>query len=184
MAKVKGTAFASRLKYLDEKSDQLKKEYVLKLLSPALQAEIQKGILTGSWYPFDYYVELNRAMDKILGKGDLSKILEFGRFSAEHAVTGIYRIFFRLGSPEFTFKLASNVWNQYFVNGQLRSGLVGPKHIKLEMVNVEVVSREHQLSVHGWCERLLELTGAKNIKIDTKSYPSGPVSFEYHVRWE
>ena len=86
MAKVKGTALMPRLKYMEEQARPEVKERVLSELSEAFQTDIKKGIFVGQWYPFDYYLEINRALDKIMGIGDYSLIPKLGAYSAEQGL--------------------------------------------------------------------------------------------------
>ncbi|MCK5243236.1 hypothetical protein KAR34_12380 [bacterium] len=185
MAQIKGSALVPRFKYLDEKTSPGIKEKVISELSERFQEVVERSIFVGRWYPFEYYVEINRAMDKVLGKGDLSMIPSFGAYSADQAFTGVYKFFYKLGSPDFIITRATKVWNQYFQNGCLVIEKIGKKRRRLEMRDVEISAEEHCLSVLGWVKRTLELSGGKNVKAQiTQCRQQGATACEILAGWE
>jgi hypothetical protein len=185
VAQIKGSALVPRFKYLDEKTTPEIKEKVISELSEAFQQIVKRAIFIGMWYPFEYYVEINRAMDKVLGVGDLSMIPSFGAYSAEHALRGVYKFFYKVGSPDFIIMRAAKVWNQYFQNGYLNIEKTGKKQVRLEMRDVEMSAEEHCLSVLGWIKRTLELSGGKNVNAQiTKCKQKGAEVCEILAVWE
>ncbi len=185
MAKVKGTALMPRVKYLEEKANPAQKERVIALLSPGFQQDLRQGILLGQWYPFEYYIELNRALDKVLGIGDLSLIPKLGYYSADQGLKGVYKLFYKVGSPEFIIQRGAKVWNQYFVNGQLSVQVIAPKDVRVLLTDVESPTEEHCLSVLGWVHRTLELSGGKNVRAEmSKCRRKGAPYCEITARWD
>lgn len=185
MAKVKGTALMPRIKYMEEKSSPEQKERVISQLSPEFQKDLHQGILLGSWYPFEYYLEINRALDLVLGTGDFSLIPKLGYYSAEQGLKGVYKLFYKVGSPEFIIARGAKVWNQYFVNGQLNVEEVARRVVRLTLTDVEAPSEEHCLSVLGWVRRMLELAGAKNVRTEqSKCRRKGAPYCEIMARWD
>ncbi|MCD4814138.1 hypothetical protein K8S19_10660 [bacterium] len=185
MARVKGTALIPRLKYIDEQGTPEQKERILTQLSPVFQADIRKNIYVGMWYPFEYYIEINRAMDKVFGSGDFTMIPQFGKYSAEHSLKGVYKFFYKVGSPDFIIMRATKVWNQYFENGTLTAEKEGTKQVRMILLDVEMYADEHNLSVLGWVKRTLELSGGKNVKSDiVKHRKKGDPHCEIVSSWE
>ncbi|MEW6516351.1 MAG: hypothetical protein AB1439_05530 [candidate division FCPU426 bacterium] len=185
MAKVKGTALMPRIKYLEEKATPEQKEKIVALLSPEFQKEVRQGIFLGTWYPFEYYIEINRALDKVLGTGDLSLIPKLGYYSADQGLKGVYKLFYKVGSPEFIIQRGAKVWNQYFVNGQLNVAKVAPGEARITLTEVESPTEEHCLSVLGWVHRTLELSGGKNVRTEmSKCRRKGAPFCEITARWD
>ncbi|MCK5242852.1 hypothetical protein KAR34_10400 [bacterium] len=165
----KGSAIITRLRYLDERTDPAAKTRVLARLSPDLQKEIKKGVLSSKWYPFQYYVEINQAIDKIIGNGDLLLLPELGRFSASAAMKWLYSVFYKIESPEFIINKASSLFRQYFDSGQLKVLEKGRRthgfYAVVDLQDFAAPCREHCLSCAGWIHQTLELSGAKNVRV-------------------
>lgn len=83
MANVKGSALIPRLKYIEEKSNTTVKDQIINQMNHAFRDDCKAGLLMGHWYPFHCYTDLNNAIDKVMGKGDLKLIPLLGRYSAD-----------------------------------------------------------------------------------------------------
>jgi hypothetical protein len=160
MARVKGSTVLSRLQFLEERYGASAKQAVIASLSPEWQAVAAKGVPPHEWVPYEFYVDINVAADRLHGRGDLALCREMGRFSAERNLPTLYRIFYRLGSPLFIFRKAARVWEVHYDSGRMVPVQEGERAIRLKMVDFEKPHRAHCLSVHGWAERSAELSGA------------------------
>jgi len=161
---------------------------LLALLSPEYATQVREGIMIHHWYPIGFYVELNRAIDKLLGKGDLKLVWELGRASADESLHGIYKVFFKVGSPEFVVKAAATIWKQYYDTGKLT--IVdehAPQGKRFRMI-VEGLQTEDEvmwLAIGGWVERTLQLSGGKNVKVEiSRSHVRPGSNCEYVCSWE
>lgn len=188
MAKVKGSTFVPRLNFMLSHDPGGYRERVMQQVPAACAQEIEKGMLTNQWYPLEWYVELNRAIDLVFGQGDMKLVWELGRVSADEALKGIYKVFYRVGSPEFIIKSAAVVWKQYYDCGQLQiSNEPCPrgKKIRVAVKSFETPTEIIWMAVGGWIERTLELSGGRNVKIEisrTRVLPG--TDCEYVCTWE
>jgi hypothetical protein len=84
--------------------------------------------------------------------------------SCEYGVKGVYRIFFKLGSPEFIIGRAARVFSSYYDTGELRvvEGRAG--RAVVELSKLEGSAPEFCDRIYGWMERTLELAGAKGLR--------------------
>ncbi len=188
MQYIKGSALASRVKYLQQHGTPEQRERLLAGVSPECREDIEKGLMANIWYPFSYTVEINRVLDQVLGSGDLSLIPEFGRFSAEQALHGIYKIFFKVGSPEFIIKRVENVWKQYYSGGQARvvmESVPQGKKARLLVEGLEAPARENCLAIRGWIARMLELAGARQVHVEESACVlHGAPHCEFSATWQ
>ncbi len=184
MSKIKGSTIISRLKFAEVKGSAQTKDEVIQKLSPDFQDKIKIGILMAAWYPFDYYVELHRTIDQVMGKGDLTLLLDVGKYSAELAVHGVTKIFFKLGSPEFIMKRASAVWHQHYTSGLMEPIFGEKKTVTFLVKEFEEDSNEMLVTVAGWIQRTVELSGGRSVTISYKKFrePSG-MTYQYDVTW-
>ena len=184
MVQAKGSTLRVRLAFLKEKGNADDLERVLAELGPEARTQIEKGVPAGDWYPFQTYVELSRAIDRVLGTGDLSLIVELGRHSAEVGARRMYRAFTKVGSPEHIFRHAAAVWHQFFSAGELHVVEDSPNTFHLIVEGFDEAAREHCLSVVGWLQGNVELSGAKDVHIEERQCRSwGDEQCDFVVTW-
>ncbi len=184
MSKVKGSIILSRLKYAEVKGSADIKKEVITRLSPDFQKLATMGVVMAAWYPFEYYKELHRAIAQVMGKGDMKILAEVGRYSAEYAIKGVTRIFFKVGSVEFIIKRAAAVWRQHYNSGFMTPQFNEPKQVNFYIKEFEEDSQELMVTVGGWISRTGELSGCKNVTINYKKYrEAAGMTYQYDLAW-
>jgi hypothetical protein len=189
MPKVKGSTIVPRLEYIKLKNGDLEK--VLAKVNPGFSGEVRKGIMLAQWYDFDGYLELTRGIDQVLGKDDLALVWDVGRFSAEYAFKGIYKMFYKIGTPEWVVKMVAVIWKQYYDSGRAHVVMEKAEPGRQARFCIEGIDRAGGLndvfwrSVGGWAERSLELSGGQNVKVTKSGKMIFPNSVcEFILRWE
>jgi len=184
MVQAKGSTLRVRLAFLQEKGNADDHKRMLSELGPEAREHIERGVPAAEWYPFQTYVELSRAIDRVLGTGDLSLIVELGRHSAEVGAKRMYRAFTKVGSPEHIFRHAALVWHQFFSAGELRVVEDDPTTFHLIVEGFDEEAREHCLSVTGWLQGNVELSGARNVQVKELQCRSwGDEHCDFVVTW-
>lgn len=189
--KVKGSLYVSRLKYLDQYASGEQRGLIFERLSPECRAYLAEPKLPSIWCPLGYVDELMIAMDAVLGKGDLRMVEEFGRFSAEQACRGIYRVFMRLGSPKFVMHRFPAFWSQLINHGAIVVEKViddsskTSYEIHLEHCDVPF-PKSFVHSLLGWTAGWLEIAGAKRLKMRIGQFPrlADPNCGYFVATWE
>lgn len=133
--------------------------------SPELRANLEAGFDKATWYPFEQFVELNLVIDRLFGAGDLSLIKQLGRFGADANLTTIYRLFYKVGTTHWILGRAVRLWSAHYDSGTLEVLTRGPKTAVLRIRDFATPDKAHCLSVSGWCERSIELSGGENVRI-------------------
>ncbi len=185
MVRIKGPIIINRFKYISENGAADDKEKIIAKLDPEYQKIARAHILPVSWFPIDFFFQLTDATLAVIGKGDVAIYSDMGRFSAIQSAKGFYKIFFKLGSPEFIIKKAPALWNQIMDSGECysevpekRRGIIGVRDFGI------FPPQGFCLSLKGWTIGLLENSGAKDIKIDYSKKPSaGDFDMEYAMKW-
>jgi hypothetical protein len=129
--------------------------------SPELAAAIDKGFHKARWYPFDQFVELNLVIDRLFGRGDLALIKQMGRYGADANLTTIYRLFFKVGTVQWILGRAVRLWSAHYDSGTCDVATRGSKAAVLRIRAFSTPHPAHCLSVLGWTERSIELSGGK-----------------------
>jgi len=164
MANIKGTAVDASLRYVRERFGEATLDRVLAALPEADRAALGHGVLASSWYPMAAFLRFMQEAERQLGPQESDLLRRMGRASSDYALRGIYKIFFKVGSPEFIIARAAPVFSSYYDTGQMKVVESVPGHAEMELIGFGG-AREFCERVHGWMERTLELSGARNVRL-------------------
>jgi hypothetical protein len=165
MIQVKGSAPASSIRFITERfgSDAVRR--VAAELPAEERAAVEAGLLASTWYPFSLLLNLSRAIEKHFGR-DVPRIQhEMGRASADYALTIVYKLFFRIASPQFILSRAASLFRNYYTTGELRVVVAETGHAVLELGGFEEPPREMCPRLGGFYERTIELAGGKGFRM-------------------
>jgi hypothetical protein len=158
MANVKGSAIIARLRFIRERYGESRVQEILGQLAPKHREILEARVLPQAWVPYDLFVDLNVAADQAFGRGDLALCYEMGRYSAEVNLPTLYRLFYRLGNPQFIFRRAARVWKVHYDSGAMVP-IEEPHGLRLRIEGFERPHRAHCLSVMGWATKSFEMSG-------------------------
>jgi hypothetical protein len=162
---VKGSALASRLLWVRLGHGEAGLEELARAASPALATALTEGVAMARWYPFEVFVELNQVMDRLFGSGDLALVWQLGRFGADANLKTVYRLFYKVGTVRWILGRAARLWGAHYDSGELVLIDDRPGYGKLEIVDFATPHRTHCLSVGGWCERSVEISGGREARV-------------------
>jgi hypothetical protein len=165
VANVKGSALATRVTWVSLNHGQAGLERLCAQVSPELAEAVRAGIAVARWYPFEQFVELVRAIDRLFGKGDGTLTHELGRYGADAALTTIYRLFFRVGTVRWVMARAARLWHLHYDAGKLELH-EHPDAIDLRIEDFPTPDCTHCQSVRGWAERSIELSGGEKVSTE------------------
>jgi hypothetical protein len=121
------------------------------------------------WYPVkDAAVNPTEMLGKCFFKGDINKgAWESGRYSAQKALTGIYKIFVKASSPAYIIQRASRVFATYYRPCKMQLVSSEPKKCIVEISQMDK-SLVVEQRILGWIEKALEISGCKNIQLEIR----------------
>jgi hypothetical protein len=163
MARVKGTAVQSSLRYVRERFGEEALQAVLAAL-PAAHAAAVSDVLASSWHPMESFLRFMQEAKRQLGGGEPDVVRNMGRASCDYGLTGVYRVFFKLGSPEFIISRGARVFSSYYDSGRLTVPESRDGRAVAEVASLEGGAPEFCERMLGWMERTLELAGAKGLR--------------------
>jgi hypothetical protein len=185
VANVKGSALTSRVLWVELEHGSAGVDRLMKQLSPELHAAIAAGLSKAKWYPFEQFVELNVAIDRVYGQGDMALVRELGRAGADANLTTIYRLFFKLGSVHWILGRAVRLWSAHYDSGYCEIATRGPKAAVMRIRGFATPHQAHCLSVMGWTERSIELSGGKRpIVEESRCRTRGDELCQLDIVWE
>ncbi len=159
MANVKGAIITARLRFARERHGEEGLRRLLDAVPASTRAALEGRVLPHEWVPYDVFIDMGVAMDRLFGEGDLALCYELGRYSAEVNLPTLYRIFYRLGSPLYIFRKAAQLWSLHYDSGKLAAMEEGPGAARIEIIGFDRPHRVHCLAIVGWATRSIELSG-------------------------
>jgi predicted hydrocarbon binding protein len=134
------------------------------------------------WYDIGVYDRVHEAIDRELGGG--SVMSELGRFCAERDLTTVHRLFLRMASPSFLFSKYGAFWRRYQDSGEWSVVKEGERRVRGSLVGWGSVSESTCVRLAAYIERMLELCGAKGIRVTRPRCRSrGDACCEYLCEW-
>jgi hypothetical protein len=169
VSNVKGSALASRLLWVRLGHGEAGLERLEKQASPSLTPTLVNGVAMARWYPFDQFIELITLVDRLFGAGDLGLVKELGRFGADANLKTVYRLFYKVGTVRWILGRAARLWGAHYDSGEMRIVEDRPGYGVLEIAGFDTPHRIHCLSVAGWAERSVEISGGKEARVEEPS---------------
>ena len=185
MANVKGSALASRVSWVQLGHGAAGMNKLLAACTPELREAIESGVKMARWYPFEQFIELNEVIDRTFGRGDLSLVRQLGRHGADANLTTIYRLFYKVGTPHWILGRAVRLWSAHYDSGYLEVQTRGSASTVLRIRGFDTPHPIHCLSVMGWCERSIELSGPKRVEaVETLCRTRGDDVCQLEASWD
>jgi uncharacterized protein (TIGR02265 family) len=181
---IKGTALSSAQRYVREQHGEARWGEVLGALDADDRRTVEGGVLVSAWYPFALFMRLVRAVETHLG-GQVPRLhREMGRAAAEYGLTTLYKVFFKVGSPQFIISRAAKVWRTYNSSGEMTVPVSEPGHAVVELIGFEEPARELCERLPGFFERTVELSGGREVKlVHTKCVNRGETACRFEAWW-
>jgi hypothetical protein len=184
IVKFKGAAWKPITEFVKMKFGEDGFRRVLESVSPECREIASAKILVNSWYDLRLVEEFIAQADRVLGTGDLGMAGDMGRYSAEFGIKTIYKIFMKVGTPEFVLKRCSTIWKRYYSRGEMKLIHLEPGHVIVRLTDMGIVSRVLCARVTGWMKKTLAMTGAKGTTVEhTVCTSRGDPHCEWQGRW-
>lgn len=185
-ARIKGSVLITRLNLLMKQGGMGRLQQVLQRLPPADREILEGVIMPIGWYPLALNIRLDAAIAHVLSPRDRDKaFVEMGRASAEEKLNGPHHVFIRKGDPHFLLSHAPEIYRLYYAVGARSYEKTGPHSAVLRTVGAESVTEADCLTIVGWYERAIEMSGGRDVRIvHTKCRARGNGHCEYHCAWE
>lgn len=139
-----------------------------------------------AWHPLlPLLSEPTRHICDIFYEKDIAGAREAGRFSADFALHGIYKLFVKLGSVESLVKRASIILPTYYRPSALRVAESRNNSVLLQIFQFDEMDEIIEARISGWIERAVEISGVKSVKVITaQSMTRGNAITEFSITWE
>ena len=181
---VKGSPVRSLQKFIDAELDPAQKDGVFSSMPAEFASRLRNPILATETIPVHMLNRFTEEAAKMKGEPVESFARRAGREAASDAVKGIYRFFALVLTPPALLGKASQMWSTLYNRGELRVSDQSEKSARISLLNFPS-ERAGCNRVSGWIERMAELTGAKNVRVEqTQCFAQGGAHCEWVVKWE
>lgn len=161
--KVKGLAFRSVLKSLEALRGQVAVAAALGAMDPEVADAYRRNtILATGWYPIAWYREAFRAIVATTSP-ELPRAIGAEAIRAD--LDGVHKLMLRMLSPETAFSLSSKLFGKYYDTGSLRIAEGRNGFTRAEAGGCTGRDRNMWLELLGSSERVLELAGARHVRM-------------------
>jgi hypothetical protein len=182
---IKGTAVKSIPEFVKKQFPLQYQDWINAL--PESSYKIMNGLLfTNNWYPLkDSLTVPMRIISKLFYNGnDIKTARIMGRFSADIALTGIYKFFIQFGSPKYIIERGGRIFSSYFQPSEMVVVDVTNNSLKAHITIFPEPDEIVENNIAGWMERALEISGCKNVRIEiTKSLARNDKVTEFSFSW-
>lgn len=181
---IKGIAVVSTPKFVKKKFASRYEEWINSL--PKTSRDIlENQILLSNWYPIkDAIVIPTKKICELFYNNSLEGAKEVGRFSAEEALKGIYKVFIKIATPSFLASRATQVFSTYYRPIQINVVKTESNSSIIRITHFPEPDRITFLRISGWLEGALFVMGFKNANAEiTKSLENGDEYTEFFITW-
>jgi len=180
---VKGAVIKPMVRFVRERYGAYYQAWRRKLTAET-RTVMEHGIVS-SWYPIERaMIEPTGVLCEVVKEPADDVAWALGRYSADFALRGLFRIFVRLGSPAFITKRASHVFSTYYDNAVLRVHASGRRHATLYLLEFAEPHRLVERRIGGYMERAVEISGARDVKSTVvSSLSAGDERGEFQFTW-
>ena len=159
--KVKGILFADYVRMLKSKKDVDLQKY----LKPKDMHYLKQQIVETEWYPFDAFERMGAAIFKEVANEDLNLVRKWSRESIDHLLLA-HKSLVCVGDPMESLMRFQVLRRSFFDFSAINLDTITVDYARME-INYgmsEAAEKVASYQALGFFERLLALSGAKNIK--------------------
>lgn len=171
---IKGSAVKATPDFVKEKFGSRYNEWV-KSLPEASRNIIEQPIYATTWYSLtdSVIIPTQKVADLFFGGNSSKAANEIGRYSADVALKGVYKIFVRVSSPQFVLSRASSIFATYYQPSDIKVIESVDKKAVLQLTKFHPNDRLIMNRIAGWIEKTLEITLKSPLKVDVENHVEG-----------
>lgn len=142
-------------------------------------------VIPSNWYELkDAAIIPTEILGRMLYNDDDKGAWQCGRYSAESALTGIYKFFIKAATPSFIIDRAGRVFSTYYQPCRMEVVEKAADWVRLQIKDMDEPSKVIEQRIGGWMERAIEIHGVSFVTVEiVKSMVNGDPYTEYMVKW-
>jgi len=182
---VKGTSIITTRDFVKEFYPERFNDWIKSL--PPESRKIYEGVVKVSeWYDIDtaYYIPMDSIVDHFFNYNAQKAGEDLGKYSAKVALTGIYKVFLLVASPQYLVKRASKMMETFYIPSEVEVVEIAPNSAVLKIKKFDGLTKVLEYRFAGWIIKALEFCNKKNITYRITSHIStGQSSTNIEFKW-
>ena len=181
--RIKGTTILDAIEAARKREGEQRLAQIVASLSPPFRQVFENGMVPTGYYSLDAFVAFLEAGFR-LGGDDERILIKRTEAVAERQLRGLYRVFIKLGSPEFVVRRIITIHQTYFtgigINFDLQPGDARVRYTGF-------LKRHHlmQYVMIGFYQKALQICGARDVRAEMSVPMADDAEFcELHVTWQ
>lgn len=157
------------------------------LLPPKTAQILDRHLNLHRWFDIQNGAEKpTEAIAQLFTNNDVVKAAwQSGRYSAERAFHGVFKMFLLIISPRFIVKRIPRLFGTFYKPDEAEATMVTPNKVVMRVLNMKSRSAIIEYRIAGWLERAFELSGCEKVKVEViKSFAKGENYTEYEISWD
>ena len=186
MPNIGGNILLARRAFVVGKGGEPLWDRVLSHLPPDDAKSLRRTLLVTGTYPFELNLKLDAAIAAEVFPGDPDRaFLEMGRSSADVNLKGPQKAFVKDGDPHHLLGFTETIYAFYYAEGRRTYERTSDHAARLTTFDAPESTKGDCLTVVGWHERAIELSGGKNVKVvESRCRKRGEPVCELTCSWE
>jgi len=171
---IKGTAVKTTPEFVKERFPGRYMEWLQSMPSSS-RTIFEQPIYATSWYDLieSVIIPTQKVGDLFFDGNHTEAAHMLGRYSAEVALKGIYKIFVRVSSPHFVLSRASSIFSAYYNPSVIRVIEGKDRRCVLELKQFKTNEKLIMNRIAGWVEQTLEITLKRALSVVVENNEAG-----------
>jgi len=161
---IKGTVLIDAIQSLKQRRGQQVFEHVVASLEQPFRALLSDVVYPMAWYPLEGLTAFVAAGLCLSGEPE-GQLVQRAEAVVEQQLRGIYRIFIKLGSPEFVIKRLSAVHRTYFAGVLVEVVKLRPGYAQVRYTGFGPEHRLVEYMLLGFYRKALTISGARDLEV-------------------
>jgi hypothetical protein len=180
---VKGSILIALLQFFEVDLSQVQRDELFAREDPTRALTGRNKVLASDRVPLSLLNRLTVTAAVIKGEPLPSLARRAGRAGAESGLKGVYRLFARILTPAFQLSKAAALWSSVYDRGQVEAIPHGNSGATIKLLDFKTETAMCE-RIHGWLERMNQMTGAKDTKVtQTRCCSRGDDHCEWEITW-
>ncbi len=185
MLHIKGTAVLDTLEAVKARGGKNELARIIAHLDEETKEIFQRPVSPSSWYSCDAFARFLEADIRETAGGNEEEMVKRAGAVIERQLSGIYKMFVRIGSPEFVIRRIAAVHSTYFDGVQIIPEMKGRNSATIQYVGFSPSHRIMGFVILGFFKKALEISGAKKVDVRfTVPIEAGEKFCELALLWD
>ena len=184
MAEIKGATLLQTIEAVKARDGEDKLATIVAQLDPDSRSVIEGRISPWDWYSLDILAAFLEADVRVTANGDREVLILRSEKVFEAQLRGMYKLFIRLGSPEYVIKRIASVHESYFRGIHFIPEFDDSKQSLIKYVGFQSQHEIVGYAIVGFYRKALEISGAKQVAVKfTVPISAGGKYAELKITW-